>query len=98
MYFSAFAQPRPELYFDARILFKPLLQEFKAKRTSAIRSADIIMSQATQIDRKKFNEVIKEVIKSDVKLLPTQKRIRIIADGAVSRSVGKMVKSSLKEH
>ena len=89
MYFAAIAQPRPELNFDGRILFKPLLQEVKAKRTSAIRSTGTTMLQTTQMDRKKFNEVIKEGKKSAVNLLRSQKRIRTIADGVGGHSVRK---------
>ena len=47
------------------------------------------MLQTTQMDRKKFNEVMKEVLKSVVNLLPTQECIRIIADGAGGYSAGK---------
>ena len=50
MYFAAIAQPRPELNLDVTILFKPLLQEVKAKRTSAVRSVGNIMLQTTQMD------------------------------------------------
>ena len=81
IYFAAIAQPRPELNFEGRLFSKPLLQEVKAKRTSAIRSAGTIMLQTTQMDREKFYEIIKEVMKSPVNPFPTRKRISIIADG-----------------
>ena len=54
------------------------------------------MLQTTQMDRKKFNEVTKEVIKAAVNLLTTQKLIRIIADRAGGHIVGKNVKIGLE--
>ena len=97
MYFVGIAQPRLVLNFDGRILFKPLFQEVKAKRTSAIRSASTIMLQTTQMDRKKVNEVIKEVIKYTVSLSPPQKRILLIADGVDGHGVGKNGQIGLKK-
>ena len=97
MYFSVIAEPSAKHKFDGRLLFKLLLRQYNAKRKSSLRPAGTPILETISMDRKKFNEVIIEVITSVVTKIPSFKPIRIIADGAGGHSVGKGTHDALNK-
>ena len=74
--------------FEGRVYFEPLITQVKSKRKFVRRKAGKVLHQATSMNRKKFNEVIINVLKSAVLKLPSVKNFRIIADEAGGHSFG----------
>ena len=97
IYFAAIAEPSAKQKFDGRLLFKPLLRQRNAKQKASLWPDGTPMLEPISMDRKKFNEVIIEMITSVVTKIPSFERIRIIDDDAGGHSVVKGIHDALNK-